>query len=1004
MNYKNINNFTGWAVFAVSMIVYLLTMAPTASFWDCGEFISCSNELEVPHPPGAPFFLILGRVFAMFAGAPENVAYMVNLVSALSSGFTVLFTFWITTTLAKKMVANEVENPTLTQTIAIIGAGLVGAFACAFSDSFWFSAVEAEVYAMSSLFTAIVIWVMLKWEARADQPGHQRWLVLIAYLMGLSIGVHLLNLLTIPALALIYYFKKYTFSWKSLSIAIGISIVILAVIQFGIILATFDIAWVFEKTLVGTIKGTQETGMGLPAGSGIALTSLLLVAGLSYLVFYSIQKENALLNTIGMSIIVIFVGFASYAMVPIRSAANAPIDENDPEKVHSFISYMKREQYGEFPVFRGVLYNAQPIDAQETGKEYISDEKTGKYREIGNKIRYEYSPKDNKLFPRMWDKSRYNAGPHGYSHYVKNKGATASPMDDKPTGAEDISFLWNYQIVHMYVRYFMWNFAGRESDVQDCGWESGLDFAKTQKMPDFIKKDPAKNHYFMIPLILGLLGLYWHIKKDAKNAAVVGMLFFFTGMAIILYLNQVPQQPRERDYAFVGSFQTFAIWIGLSVIALYQLLQKYLKENGAYVSVALGLIAPGLMFAENYDDHSRANNYTCPDSAYNLLNSLAPNAVLFTNGDNDTFPLWYAQEVEGIRPDVRVLCLSYVNTDWYINHMKLKMNESEPLPITMKKEEYTGARQQAKFFNTATIEKRLLSNKNQLLADKIVNQDELPYVKDTMVWKINTRKEGGDDQRLLYLADLLIINLVENVAKDGWKRPVYFANTVTPSSFVGLDKYLRQEGLAYRVLPLNKPDDVDYYEGFQGSIRPDMMEDNMVNKFKYRNLDNAKVYYDENTLRMMGNYYNTFARLIKYHVDKSEKASVKDSTGKVIASNGNAAESKEKAKKLLAFVEQKLPYKVLNPDSYLLVKLGIQYDRLGMKDKSKEYFDAAMDKAKTTISYYDNLHEYYSKEDTELAAISVLLNYYNQSRQTDKLNEMEKSLGGILDKLRSQGQ
>jgi Protein of unknown function (DUF2723) len=988
MKYKNLNNITGWVAFAFSLIMYLLTVAPTASFWDCGEFISCSNELEVPHPPGAPFFLILGRVFAMFAGAPENVAYMVNLVSALSSAFTVLFTFWIVTILAKKMVADKDENPTMTQTIVILGAGLVGAWACAFSDSFWFSAVEAEVYAMSSFFTAIVIWAMLKWEARADEPGHQRWLVLIAYLMGLSIGVHLLNLLTIPALGLIYYFKKYKFSWTTLAYSVGISIVILAVIQFGIILATFDIAWVFEKTFVGTIKGTVETGWGLPAGSGLIFTGLLLAAGLIYLVYFSVKKENALLNTIGMSIIVIFVGFASYTMIPIRSAANAPIDENDPETVNSFISYMKREQYGEFPVFKGVLYNSQPIDAEETGKEYITDEKTGKYREIGNKIRYKYSPADSKLFPRMWDRSRYNAGPHGYSHYVKNKGATASPMDDKPTGAEDISFLWNYQVIHMYFRYFMWNFAGRENDVQDCGWESGLDFSKTAKMPEFIKKDPAKNHYFMIPLILGLLGLYWHVKKDPKNAGVVGMLFFFTGLAIILYLNQVPQQPRERDYAFVGSFQTFCIWIGLSVIALYQLLQKYLKESAAYAGVAIGMVAPVLMLAENFDDHSRANNYTCPDSAYNLLNSLAPNAVLFTNGDNDTFPLWYAQEVEGIRPDVRVLCLSYVNTDWYINHMKLKMNESEPLPITMKKEEYTGARQQAKFFNTPTIEKRLMSNKNQMLAD------------NTMVWKITTRKEGGDDQRLLYLADLLIINLIENVAKEGWKRPVYFANTVAPSSFVGLDKFLRQEGLAYRILPINKPEDVDPYEGFQGSMRADMMEDAMVNKFKYRNLDNPKVYYDENTLRMMGNYYNTFSRLIKYHVDKADRATVKDSTGKVLATNGNPEEHKAKAKKLLEFVEQKLPYKTLNPDSYLLVKMGIQYDRLGMKDKSKEYFDTAMKRTKETLSYYDSMHEYYSKEDTELASASVLLNYYNQTRQVDKLKEVEAYFGPMLDKLR----
>lgn len=1006
LNYKNLNNITGWVVFAVSLIVYLLTMAPTASFWDCGEFIACSNELEVPHPPGAPFFLLLGRVFAMFAGSNgQNVAFMVNLVSVLSTAFTILFTFWIVTTLARKIVmGNKKEDPDFSQTIAIMAAGVVGALACAFSESVWFNAVEAEVYAMSSFFTAIVIWAMLKWEGRADEPDNTKWLVLIAYLMGLSIGVHLLNLLTIPALAFIYYFRKYSVSLSGALITLGISVVILAIVQFGIILVTFDVAWFLERFLVGTINGTVKSGLGLPIGSGLVVTMLLLFGGLIFSVWFSHKNQMPLLNIISMSVVVIYIGLSSYTMIPIRSAANPPIDENDPEEVHTFLSYMKREQYGDFPIFSGTLYNVpydgEHIISEDKTPEYVVSEKDGRYLRIGDRRKYEFAPQYKKLFPRMWDRSRYEAGPHGYINYVKNKGNTKSPYDDKPTGIEDLTFFWKYQVVHMYWRYFMWNFTGKEGDTQDGAWESGLNFANASKMPESMKNDPAKNHYFFLPLLLGLLGLFWQAKRDKNNAMVVGLLFFFTGFAIIIYLNQPPMQPRERDYAFAGSFQTFAIWIGLGVIALYELLQKFLKGASAYASAVVGLLIPGILLAQNYDDHSRAGNYACPDSAYNLLMSLAPNAVLFTNGDNDTFPLWYLQEVEGVRTDVRVLCLSYVNTDWYINHMKLQMNESAPLPITLKDKDYVGTERQAKFLNTATVSKNLVINKTQLLQDKLITAEELPYVPDTMKWRIPTRKEGGGN--MLQLADILLINLVENVAKDGWKRPVYFANTVSPSSFVGLESYMRQEGLAYRVMPVQKSDDVDYYDSFKGSIREDLMYENLTNKFKYTNLDNPKIYLDENARRMMGNYYNTYCRLAKYYIDRSEKIGKVDSSGKqlVITLEGENPEMlKNKAKTLLAHAEQKLPYKVIKPDEYLLVKMGILYDRLGDKAKTEEYFSTAKTWCKETLDYYRETKQYYGKEDNCLAAVSVLINHYNQTRQQDKLKEMEKDFAPYMDKM-----
>lgn len=1018
MDFKKLNNITGWVVFAISLLVYLSTMAPTASFWDCGEFISCSNELEVPHPPGAPFFLLLGRVFAMFASGPEKVAFMVNLLSVLASAFTILFTFWITTRLAGKMLLKSEENPSFAQSIVMLGAGAVGAFACAFSDSFWFNAVEAEVYAMSSFFTAIVFWAMLKWEARANELGSEKWLVLIAYLMGLSIGVHLLNLLTIPTLAFIYYFKKYDFKWSSFILTGVISVIILAIVQFGIILFTFDIAWWFEQALVGTVRGKVETGLGMPLGSGIAVTLMLLVGGLVYGLYYSTKKGNILLNVSLLSVLMIYLGLATYTMIPIRSNANPPIDENDPADVHTFLSYMKREQYGDFPILFGQYYTDQPIDYDRETKEYIIDTATHKYKEIGEKPKPVY-PK--RFFPRMWDRSRYTAGPYGYINFVSNKGSDPrNPMDDKPTSGDNMRFFLQYQIGHMYLRYFMWNFAGRESDVQDCGWESGLNFGRNAKMPNTVKDDGAKNHYFFIPLLLGLLGIYWQIRKDSNNAIVVGLLFFFTGFAILVYLNQPPMQPRERDYAFAGSFQTFAIWIGLAVVALYDLLDRYLKGASAYISSAIGMVAPILMLTQNYDDHSRAGNYVCPDSAYNLLNSLAPNAVLFTNGDNDTFPLWYAQEVEGVRTDVRVLCLSYVNTDWYINHMKLKMNESEPLPITLKENEYTGTMRQYKEFQSEKINVSLPVNTEQLMADKIINEEEAKYVQSPMQWTIPIRKEGGG--RILMLADLLIKNLVENVAKQGWKRPVYFANTVSPSSFLGLEPNLRQEGLAYRIVPVKKSDDADRYEGFGGSIREDLMYENMVNKFKFRNLNNPAIFYDENTRRMLGNYYNTFIRLATRYLDKAESAEkgrmmqVIDATGKPVlndkgqpitkmdTSNVNpklASEYRNKAKSVIAKLDSVCPYKQLRPDAYLVVKMGEIYNRLNMKDKGKECIDFAIDWCDKNLTYYESQKLYYGKKNNELAAMQVLMNYYQRSNQPEELKKIEERFGGMIQRASS---
>ncbi|MEM6801556.1 MAG: DUF2723 domain-containing protein [Bacteroidota bacterium] len=993
MDYNRINNFTGWGTFLVALVVYLLTMSPTASYWDCGEFIACANELEVPHPPGAPFFLLVGRIFAMFAGPDVlNVAWMLNLLSVLSSAFTVLFTTWITTYLAKRLLMGDnKETPTQMQTMIIMAAGVVAGLANTFADSFWFNAVEAEVYAMSSFFTAIVVWLMFKWEARADEPGNERWIILITYLMGLSIGVHLLNLLTIPALAFIYYFKKYEFSWSGFFVTSGISVAILGIIQTVIIINTFDLAWWFERTLATVAsEGGVKNGLGLPVGSGLVVFFMLLFGGLAYGIYYSSKNKMKVLNLSLMGVVVIYIGFSSYLMVPIRSNANPAIDENNPDATHTFISYMKREQYGNRPLFKGPLYNARAIGYEEAGTEYVLDkDKAGKeyYRAIGKKVRAKYAAKDMKIFPRMYESGRYNMGPHGYVNYVKRKGAANTPYDDKPTGAEDIKFFWNYQVIHMYWRYFMWNFGGKQGDTQDMDWESGI-FTSTSEMPEFIKNNPAKNHYYLLPFLLGLFGLVYQSLKRRNDAIIVGLLFFFTGFAIIIYLNQYPMQPRERDYSFAGSFQTFAIWIGLAVPALYMALSKYLKDGAAYLGIGLGLFATILMGVENWDDHTRADRYVAPDSAYNLLNSLAPNAVLFTNGDNDTFPLWYAQEVEQVRPDVRVLCLSYVNTDWYIDQMYQKVNDSEPLPLSIAQSNYVGQNNQSRNYGTQkTINKAIRgAQASDLLNKGIITAADAPYVVENMNWTVNTR---GGQNRYLELKDVLLLNLLENTANQGWERPIYFANTVTPSNFLNLDPFLRQEGLAYRILPMRKPPISDPYDQFDGNIDKDRMYDNLMNKFRFRNLNKTGTYFDENIIRMVSNYHNTFHRLIAAYLRdaKAFEARIPNLQSQIASGIGStdslqsiidnsrtlAADYKAKAQELATAAEEKFPIEVATPEPYLIIRTAISWDQLGNKEQADKYFNMAKDRTLGALKYYYDSGDTFPRRSVYVQTVNYLM-------------------------------
>ncbi len=689
MDFKKLNIISAWAVFAIALLTYSLTIEPSVSFWDCGEFITSSYKLEVGHPPGAPFFMIVAKVVSLFSfGNVELVARLINMVSALSSAFTILFLFWTITHIAKRVVLYKKEDKlTLAQQIAVLGSGVVGALAYTFSDTFWFSAVEGEVYAMSSLFTAIVFWAILKWENVANEKYANRGSILSAYLMGLSIGVHLLNLLVIPAMVLIYYFKKYETKLVGTIIALAISAGLLLFVMYGIIPGIIKVASLFELFFTNTV--------GLPYNSGTIIYVLLLFASLAFALYITHKKDRPVLNTIFLSLTVIVIGYSSFALILIRSKTETPMNQNKPNNVFALQSYLNREQYGDRPLIYGEYFNSQAIDYKQGKPVYA--QKNGKYEIIYHKENYKYNPDHTSFFPRMYSIQPNHAD--GYKEW-----ANLNNLDKKPTMAQNLRYFFKYQIDFMYFRYFMWNFAGRQNDTQGYGektngnWISGitpLDNLRLseQNVPAFMKESKARNTYFFLPLLLGIAGfvfLFWKNKSSQQYSWAVLTFFLMTGLAIIIYLNQPPFQPRERDYAYAGSFYVFAIYIGLGVLGIFTWLKKYAKPQivAIAVSVLTLLAVPTLMAFQNYDDHNRANRYTAIAVAKNYLNSCEPNAIIFTNGDNDTFPLWYAQEVEGVRTDIRVVNLSYLGTDWYIEQMLKKAYTSEPLPFSLTKNQF----------------------------------------------------------------------------------------------------------------------------------------------------------------------------------------------------------------------------------------------------------------------------------------------------------------------------
>ncbi|MEY5049737.1 MAG: hypothetical protein RLZZ175_3096 [Bacteroidota bacterium] len=933
LNYKKINNIAGWAVFAIATIVYLLTVERTASFWDCGEFIAASYKLQVPHPPGAPLFLLIGRMFSFLAmGDVTKVAYWINVVSVLSSSFTILFMFWSITMLAKKVVAPK-NNPDLSQLIGIIGSGVVGALAYTFSDSFWFSAVEAEVYAISSFFTAFVFWAILKWDLVADEHGSDKWLLLIAYVMGLSVGAHLLNLVTIPALAFVFYFRKFEYKFWTAVLTFIISIVLVLVILEGIIPGLPSLAGKFEIFFVNSLS--------LPVGGGIAFFAILFIGGLVWGINYSIKNNKRWLNTALLALSFILIGYISYGIILVRSQFNPPLDENNPENIISFVSYLKREQYGDRPLFKGPQYTANPIAQKEGAAIYRFNEKTRKYEIYDHKQKLEYAPTDETLIPRIWSKQ-----PGHIQEYCR---ILDMQPNVKPTFGQNLEFMFKYQFGTQFFRYFGWNFVGRESDIQGAGVLTPI--VKDSDYPKSILDNKARNNFYFLPLILGLLGLVWHFYQDKKGFTVVMSLFILTGLALSFYLNQPPIEPRERDYIFVGAYYAFAIWIGFGVLGLCEMLGNAIKNPKLLpiASTAIGLSVPAIMLAQGWDDHNRDNRYHSVDSAKNLLNSCAKNAILFTGGDNDTFPLWYVQEVEGFRTDVRVCNLSLLNTDWYIEQMKDVAYESKPLPITFPfeqilqgKNDYAVYRENPNVAGGIPLKDYLdlVKQSNPAIMESYPGGSYTTYPTDIFTLPIdsaNVVKSGivpaglekyilkelkwSVGKNTLEKKDLIILDMIAN---GNWERPIYFSTTLGPDNFLNLKPYMQLEGLAYRLLPVLAPNTSE-----DGRVQTNITFDNMTKNFFWRGLNDKTIYYDENYRRFPLNVRSSFQKLAEALLQEGKP---------------------EKAKQAINFCLDKITHDAI-PYDYAVAQMVPIMLRVNDKARAEKVSDILVEKANDDLKY-----------------------------------------------------
>lgn len=886
-SYRLLNNVTGWLMFLISSVVYLLTLEPTVSFWDTGEFILSAFRLQVGHPPGAPLFLIMGRVATLFAGGDaSNVALMMNALSGLCSGMAIMFLFWTITHLVRKVYSGSAD-PAPERIPAIIASGVIGAMAYTFTDTFWFSAVEGELYALSSLIIAVVFWGMLRWEEEADESYSGRWIILIAYIMGLGLGIHRLNLLIIPIFVFVYYFKKYEVTTKGLIKALLLAVLLLWVVVFVILPGVPAVAGWFELLFVNVI--------GLPYNTGLLFFVVALFSGLAYGIHLSLRTRRVILNYILTAFLVMMIGYSSYAMIMIRSAARPPMNQNDPSDIFSLSYYINMKQYGSSPKLYGNYYSAPVIDVKQTIAGY--NKVDGKYKPYYHP-EYEYDSKFETLFPRMYSNDPEHE--EAYKYWGKIKGRRYTMGDETiiaPTFSENMRYFFRYQLGYMYLRYFMWNFTGRQNDMQGNGnpvygnWISGISFVDEARlgnldnMPPDLKSNPGRNTYYFLPLLIGLVGMYWHYKRSRNDFWLVTGFFIMTGIAIILYLNQYPNQPRERDYAYVGSFYAFAIWIGIGFMFFHEILEKKIgnKAAVAVTFVVLALAAPVLLAVQNWDDHDRSERYTARDIGANYLKSTAPDAILFTYGDNDSFPVWYVQDVEQVRPDVRVANLSYIQAGWYIGMMRQKSFESDPLPMSLPQEKYMeGEREQLPVSNRVDkpvplkdvvtfagqddrkykidltgrgdMVNYIPTNKFLIEVDSakvLANGTVKPYYKERivspMIWEYTDNNA--------FKGDLAIMDLLST---NEWERPVYYSTTVPSTQYKGLEKYFVQEGMAYRVVPVTTGKNED---GEFGMTDVNVMYDNMMNKFTWGNAEDPSVYLDENNRRMFSNFRRIFGLL-----------------------------------------------------------------------------------------------------------------------------------------------
>ncbi|MFH5885370.1 DUF2723 domain-containing protein [Halalkalibaculum sp. DA3122] len=889
-DHKSTNRTLALFVFLVSLVLYMLTMAPTASFWDAGEFIAVAHGLQVNHPPGAPFYSLLGRIFSMFMPT-SYVAVSINFISALASALTVMLLYLIIVRLVREWQPDP-DAMTGSDKIGMFGGAILGAFTFMVTDTFWFNAVEAEVYALSMFFTAAVVWMALKWSEHHEEPYSERWLVLIAYMFGLALGVHLLNLLALFFVALVIYFKKQDVTLLSMA-AVGV----VSVISF-LVIYPFTV-----QMLPSILDNITRASYGL---IGPVFFIILIIGGLCYGLYYTHTRGHRIANLVMLSYTMILIGYSSYSVIFIRSIADPPIDENDPETVEAFISYLEREQYGQTPLLTGHTYdNAQGRINQQ--------------QEV--------------FFPRRYSPQHLQQ----YSEY-----------------SSDWDYFLDYQLNHMYIRYFNWNFIGREADIQDTGWQAGFSESPYED-------NPAHNSYFYIPFLLGLFGMIFHFQKDWKRALSVLALFIMTGFAIIIFLNQTPMQPRERDYAYVGSFFAFAIWIGMGGVGIVELIKEYARGNKYLSYGVLGLLlaaAPLWMGYQNFDDHDRSERYVAPDYAWNLLQSTAPNAILFTNGDNDTFPLWYLQEVEGVRTDVRIVCLSLLNTDWYIKQLRDQWShESAPLPISLTDQEISEITQSLTLHEPDTINipvnKELLRNafsgdnafkeaigvkpdtSLQLYQEGTDFGMPVDSLDNEVSWYYQGRSAGQDQQGnpryYTQVQDKVILDILET---NQWVRPVYFANTVSPSSQMNLHSYFRFEGKAFRVVPKKHSG-----AGGYGWMNTDIHTDRL-NKFRFREWNNPDVYFDENIRRMLGNY--------RYGITQ-------------LAETFNKMGQPDSAAKWLAWGEQKIPFHHVQDNVNSLVLYAYAYAKNDATDNALELAEKGTEKIIDDLSYhmqrYDRLQD-----------------------------------------------